>query len=314
MELKIRWSNTQDRPHFFCNTMATTRNKSNDYASDLYFSFLEEGIRAEATTVRKVTLGSQRDLHQVEVVAPCRLQGDYELTVIVDGKSSRVIVPSRGVREGEIFLATVVNEKESDPQPKVNLAPADNETKSSREGSWRDRWSDCFTYGVCHPLVALSFCCTPLVLGQIMTRMNLNAVAEPGSKKQGGWSTFRTMVAVLVCFIALDHFVSIVAMAMIHRTVLVYAESSVSPSILLLLASRAILRCSFVGYMIFLVARTRAQLRRRYSIAQQCEGEDWLCAFFCHCCTVAQMARHTADYRVQKVSCNDKGVPENGSR
>mmetsp|Transcript_13155 Transcript_13155/g.23847 ORF Transcript_13155/g.23847 Transcript_13155/m.23847 type:complete len:126 (+) Transcript_13155:102-479(+) len=69
----------------------------------------------------------------------------------------------------------------------------------------------------------------------------------------------------------------------------------------------------FIGvFVIVLVTKTRKQIRSRYGIPeQQCVGcEDCCCSFWCNCCAVAQMARHTADYDTYAgLCCSETGLP-----
>jgi Cys-rich protein (TIGR01571 family) len=65
-------------------------------------------------------------------------------------------------------------------------------------------------------------------------------------------------------------------------------------------------------YTLIVLMKTRAAVRARYSIPEQrCHGmEDCCCAFWCGCCTVAQVARQTANYHQQRaVCCSDTGLP-----
>jgi Cys-rich protein (TIGR01571 family) len=55
----------------------------------------------------------------------------------------------------------------------------------------------------------------------------------------------------------------------------------------------------------------RKSLRNKYHIAPGACGccEDCCCAYFCQPCTLCQLARHTADYRVhQAYCCNPTGL------
>ena len=66
--------------------------------------------------------------------------------------------------------------------------------------------------------------------------------------------------------------------------------------------------------LIYLIAITRKRIRSRYGIPEQnCRGcEDCCCAFWCQCCTVSQMARHTADYdNYAAKCCSETGLGRN---
>jgi hypothetical protein len=73
-----------------------------------------------------------------------------------------------------------------------------------------------------------------------------------------------------------------------------------------------ILRFLFWTYMLVLLIRARAYVRRLYSIPEQnCTGcEDCCCSFWLPCCTALQIARHTADYDTHGASCcTETGLP-----
>jgi len=66
--------------------------------------------------------------------------------------------------------------------------------------------------------------------------------------------------------------------------------------------------------LVYLIAITRYRIRSRYGIPEQvcflCE--DCCCAFRCTCCTVSQMARHTADYdNYAAKCCSETGLGRN---
>jgi Cys-rich protein (TIGR01571 family) len=69
---------------------------------------------------------------------------------------------------------------------------------------------------------------------------------------------------------------------------------------------------SFTLYTLIVLIKVRAAVRKRYQIPEkQCHGmEDCCCAFWCGCCTVAQLARQTADYDQRRaVCCSETGLP-----
>ena len=73
-----------------------------------------------------------------------------------------------------------------------------------------------------------------------------------------------------------------------------------------------VLVLSYVVFFITVVCKTRRHIRNRYGIPEQsCHGcEDCCCAYWCMCCTVSQMARHTADYETYAgLCCSETGLP-----
>lgn len=69
--------------------------------------------------------------------------------------------------------------------------------------------------------------------------------------------------------------------------------------------------CFLLLYGVYMVAKTRRQVRSEYDIPElRCKGyEDCCMAVFCTCCTIAQMGRHTADYETYRAyCCSDTGL------
>ena len=83
---------------------------------------------------------------------------------------------------------------------------------------------------------------------------------------------------------------------------------------LLMSNTRSVLNIAFGVFGVFIVARTRGRIRARYGIPERrCRGcEDCCQAFWCACCTVSQMARHTADYEnYAALCCGETGLSPN---
>ena len=77
---------------------------------------------------------------------------------------------------------------------------------------------------------------------------------------------------------------------------------------------RSILNLAFGIFYVVIMARARCRVRSRYGIPERtCHGcEDCCCAFWCSCCTISQIARHTADYKNYPAKCSsDTGLSPN---
>lgn len=86
------------------------------------------------------------------------------------------------------------------------------------------------------------------------------------------------------------------------------------PMLALLIGIPYIINIAYAILLIYLIAIARYRIRSRYGIPEQnCRGcEDCCCAFWCHCCTVSQMARHTADYdKYAAKCCSETGLGRN---
>mmetsp|Transcript_6376 Transcript_6376/g.13785 ORF Transcript_6376/g.13785 Transcript_6376/m.13785 type:complete len:156 (+) Transcript_6376:112-579(+) len=73
-------------------------------------------------------------------------------------------------------------------------------------------------------------------------------------------------------------------------------------------------------YVLYIIIRTRSAIRKKSGIPPACcdigngAVDDCCTSFWCSCCVVGQMARHTADYNLVPDSCctyNGLKTPEN---
>jgi Cys-rich protein (TIGR01571 family) len=78
-------------------------------------------------------------------------------------------------------------------------------------------------------------------------------------------------------------------------------------------ASFAIVNLCMFAFTAFVTQSTRSSVREQFLIREErCyDLEDVLCATTCLPCTVAQMARHTANYdNYEAVCCSKTGLPD----
>jgi len=229
------------------------------------------------------------------VMAPSTLPEGYTFEAQLGGdptKTFTVEVPAGGVNEGDTFLAPVPDGIDI---PRIK-APT---------GQWKDSLFSFFSAGFCSPHLWCALCCTQIALGQVMTRMQLTWIGEPGP-----WMTTRTTFKVVVW---------LVISYTIYESALQLAEiaeeesnpySNVSPFLPIFKTLGNVL---FWFWFLYALCKTRESVRARYSIPEQnCEGcEDLVCATFCSCCSIAQMARHTGDFDNYPSSCcTDTGLPK----
>ncbi|EED95200.1 predicted protein [Thalassiosira pseudonana CCMP1335] len=131
-----------------------------------------------------------------------------------------------------------------------------------------------------------------VLLAQVMTRLKLNWNGEAGNKG----NTFKVIVGVWIAFILVRWVLGLginYGNAQILQTVIFYLD------------------IAFFIFIIVLAVRTRSYLRARSNIPERnCAGcEDCCCVFWCSCCTLTQMARHTYDFdKYQAVCCNSTGI------
>jgi len=147
-----------------------------------------------------------------------------------------------------------------------------------------------FCNALCFPLVATS---------QVMTRLNLNWIGDPGDPT----ITFKIAFVCAVIMVVLR----------ITSVFITYDYSFAFSNPWFYVISGPIQSIIFI-YFLVVAIRTRAYIRRKYRIPSQCCGgiEDFCCVFFCSCCTVSQMGRHTTDYDTHSgYCCSRTGLQSN---
>jgi Cys-rich protein (TIGR01571 family) len=266
----------------------------------------------EAHELTAIHTNREKDVEYITVVAPSNLPEGYELDVDSDDTQWTVQVvcerndssmllhsfslvlltnvlslfraqPEGGVKLGETFRGLMVNKI---PVAKAKFAALSmQEDASSFEipmGRWRDGIFDFCTHGPCHALCCLTRFCPLIALGQLMTRLNLNACGKPASTRFRGLTSPFYVIIFLILFFPVYLFVPFSTLGL------------------------------FI-YIMVIHTRTRNGLRRKYKIGSgsDCLG-DCCCAFWCGPCSICQMARHTADYRHHHKArcCTETGLDE----
>jgi hypothetical protein len=279
--------------------------------------------------------------------------------------------------------------RQAQQQPKSTSTPRpakqqqeDRKKKTHRipRGAWRNGLFHCLEHGLFHPVLCIAgwCCCSPWLLGQVLTRMKLDACGNassaivdklheqptksssarcrPFSSNNNTAAAFYTMVLLLMLHIVLiEHILSMFLMYGLsdHYDVMQHPMW-----VWMLLSIRATCRCSFLVYIMVVTVKTRRYMRQKYQIPRsaycrshirgRCGGssgscscpcrrrrhvygkqqqqtvtaassddhgvdnddhgcaatcEDCCLATFCNCCTIMQMARHTADYTSSRATC-----------
>lgn len=228
----------------------------------------------------------------VYVLAPATLHAGHTFDAEVQGFEGLhfpVTVPDGGVIEGQEFLVPLPDNFNG---LRIN-APT---------GRWKEPFFDCLTYGCCHPSLCCALWCTQIAMAQIMTRMNLTFLGEPG-RRDTTRDTFK-----IVCALFLSY--TIYSIALEIATPSVGVNEATNPIISLLKAFGTV---AFTFYAIYALMRTRESVRTKHSIPVGRFGawEDLCASIWCSCCAVSQMARHTGEYEVYKGVCfSDRGLEE----
>eukprot|EP00804_Cyclotella_cryptica_P003077 CCRYP_006065-RB/>CCRYP_006065-RB protein AED:0.21 eAED:0.21 QI:391/1/1/1/1/1/3/204/220 len=145
-----------------------------------------------------------------------------------------------------------------------------------------------------------------VLLGQVMHRLKLTWLANEGGSAAQTESTFRILFWIGIVSWIVSNSLPYAPSSFIEEkdqaTDAFYMGHFIVNIALLVVAA----------FRISLICKTREHIRNKYKIpSQQCHGcEDLCCAFWCSCCTVAQMARHTGDYATyQGMCCSETGLP-----
>lgn len=230
----------------------------------------------------------------VEVVAPADLPGGYTFDAEINGNIFKVVVPPGGVKQGQRF---------SVPAPTTKTTTTTRVfTEDAPMGAWRDGLFDFFKHGCCHPHLCLALWCQPIAAAQVMTRMSLNWIADAANNKS---RTFATVCKIVIAYYVVDQLIKTLIIQMYRSDTQPsysgnqYEGAKIAGSI------REALELAFWAYILVITCKTRKSVREKYEIPEKnCDGcEDVCCSFWCGPCTVAQMARHTTDYRSNDASC-----------
>ena len=144
------------------------------------------------------------------------------------------------------------------------------------------------------------------MLGQVMHRLKLTWSADTGGTAAQTTSTFRILLIIGVVTWILLQTLPFLPLAFIDE----YGKPTDG-----YFRANVLIRVLILAYVVFkvtLICKTRRHIRETYSIPeQQCHGcEDCCCSYWCSCCTIAQMARHTGDYETYRGDCcSETGMP-----
>eukprot|EP00977_Amphora_coffeiformis_P016256 scaffold4976_cov161-Amphora_coffeaeformis.AAC.2 len=157
------------------------KDSSTDYAS----------VAGDGTlpVVQGVTIPST-----VEVIAPSAMNGGYQFSVDVEGRHVlvavvRTLLPVGGVKEGQQFHALVMN---NDMDGTATTGGHNIPT-----GRWRDDLCDCLNNPT---LCCFTWLCTPVILGQILTRNKMDWFGSPLEGRVTFLSAFKVMLFIFVSY------------------------------------------------------------------------------------------------------------------
>jgi Cys-rich protein (TIGR01571 family) len=208
----------------------------------------------------------------VDVQAPETLGEGYGFEVIHDGQKFTVTVPPGGVTKGQTFQASLL-------------------TSDRQEGHWKTNLCDCCKFGCLHPSFLLACCCHPLLWAQVMTRLNLTWMAEPGTPEKVA-NTFKYIAIGWFCWLFFNMAFGFTGSTIIEDGEVIPVEVQTS-------IGSALVSCVAL-FTLYIGTKTRTAARKKYNIPrEQCgEFEDCCVVMCCGCCAASQLARETTDYDI----------------
>jgi Cys-rich protein (TIGR01571 family) len=216
------------------------------------------------------------------IIAPATLGPFYSFTANVDGIDFLVTVPEGGVTEGQAFQVPYPTTSNANPATAVivtNTQQPQNPTNIPT-GHWRNDICDCCEV-ISIGMFWQGWCCTPILLGQLMTRFKLNLCGTPSASYE------RTFWVVLGLWILCLFDIWVFWEHVYYLVIILWPI-----------------------FMCILIMNTRYQMRKKYNIPVNggwdgCDGkcQDCCCGLFCAFCATIQMARHTHSHRDYPYNC-----------
>jgi Cys-rich protein (TIGR01571 family) len=151
-------------------------------------------------------------------------------------------------------------------------------------GNWRDGLCDCFRLGTFHPHVWMAWCCLPIALGQVMTRLNLDWFGNSMEQHPSSYPAFKFLLFSCIIWLCLDTALQLMAPT--------YSlQGATDSSNYVISAIRQGIAMAYGLFILILMIRVRSLVRSKYAISEQiCTGCDDCCtSFWCHCCVVAHI-------------------------
>jgi Cys-rich protein (TIGR01571 family) len=173
-------------------------------------------------------------------------------------------------------------------------------------------------------MCCLACWCTPLVLGQVMTRVELNACGVPLLGRKTPCSAFK-VIAIFWLVYVFANSISKQVIKSIDQPFFYPKDweeifnnhnntqpddKTAGSNEFTANDGRQLLGFVIFLFTLYLLTRTRMYVRDLYNIPGSCCA-DCCTSFWCPPCSVCQMARHTADYHAYgSVCCTETGLPD----
>ena len=177
-------------------------------------------------------------------------------------------------------------------------------------GHWKDDLFDCCKFGVFHPSFMWACCVPQILMAQVLTRLKMNLWAEPAPENEYK-VTFRRMLILVRLYWIISGILAPPGPEFEAQEDGTMKVTRTDSSLWQRCVHNLIISM-FSLYSLILLIKLRIAVRRRGAIPEKyCAGmEDCCCAFWCGCCTVAQIARQTADFDERRaLCCSPTGLP-----
>lgn len=250
----------------------------------------------------KSSITSNGTPSMVRVVSPATLTGRSTFEAEVDGKRFIVTVPDEGIGKGddfevpypqEVAPVTTAMATTADAAVPVTAASAVAVAFEVPTGAWRKGLCDCFD-ACCCPFM-MGWCCFPILMGQVMERLNLDFFGRLRTGGSGSGSPPPICVTYSAVTISLFVVGNIITMATGRNgLILIY-----------------IIWVIWALYMLVVFTFARMNMRKKYNIEPICCCgdncmDDCCSVYFCGCCTAIQMANHTHDPDKYQYNCTSR--------
>jgi len=178
----------------------------------------------------------------------------------------------------------------------------------SSTGKWRDGICNIFSH-CCKPVCLKTWCCSTCLLGQVMSRVGLDTTANPTSPDVAKKTCCRIVAIIFACFVTME-----ILDSTFPKKIVCVGENGNDDFFEEHERCHSVFKNEFVTlfvnlfqllvsiYFIIIACKTRKYIREKNQIPGN-DCEDLVCAWCCNCCTIGQMARHTADYDTEVDEC-----------
>jgi Cys-rich protein (TIGR01571 family) len=250
----------------------------------------------------------------VRNICKSTMNGGQMFEAQVDGIKFMVTIPQNGINQGELFTVpypttTATIGPMATAGGNYNDRVMDN-VANAHNGTWRTDLFDCFysNSNGCFCLCLMGFCCTHILMAQLMQRMKYNLGGVPVHVNNDG-NTRRPICGYEYVCIVIS-----IATICIYIALYVLSYYEINIGYILFLSGWFI-------YLIIISTCTRYSMRQKYNIKSQCCNnngdensccggmEDCCTVSWCSCCSAVQMISHTHDGRKYPYQgCNQTGI------